>query len=220
MPQLPLFPLGTVLMPGAPLSLRVFETRYLTLLRDLIADPDDVRPFGVVAIRAGVEVGPDQVRDLYEVGCTAVLDQLAPVDDQTYALVAVGERRFSLDAIDHTAGTPYLLGEVTWLDEPTGDPSVVDAHATQVRRRLESYWAALWVTDLELSDLDEDPQTLSYQVDQVMVLDVADRQQLLAAPTTEARLAMALRLLNRERELVSRLGTVPHRPERGPASLN
>ena len=53
MPALPLFPLATVLLPGAPLRLQVFEDRYLALLRDLgeLDEPD--RVFGVVAIRQG-----------------------------------------------------------------------------------------------------------------------------------------------------------------------
>lgn len=220
MPQLPLFPLGTVLMPGARLPLQVFEHRYLAMLRDLIADPDDVLPFGVIAIRAGVEVGADQARDLYEIGCTAVLDQLAPIGENQYALVATGDRRFRLDGIDHTSGTPYLTGEVTWLDEPGGDASRLDAAATRVRQLLQTYWEALGVTDLDRSDLEDDPHELSYQVDQVMVLDVADRFQLLAAASTEDRLGLAIRLLTRERELVARLGTVPLRPDRGSPSLN
>lgn len=220
MPRLPLFPLGTVLMPGARLPLQIFEHRYLAMLQDLIADPEDVQPFGVVAIRAGVEVGVDQARDLYEIGCTAMLHRLAPAGEHRYALVATGGRRFRLDGIDLTAGTPYLTGEVTWLDEPGGDVSLLDATATRVRRLVENYWAALGVTDLDRSDLDEDPHELSYQVDQLVVLDLADRFLLLAATSTVERLAVAIRLLTRERELVARLGTVPMRPERGSPSLN
>nr|WP_238148157.1 LON peptidase substrate-binding domain-containing protein [Janibacter hoylei] len=49
-----MFPLGTVLLPGQPLPLQVFEPRYLTMLRD-VADGDG--RFGVVLIDRGFEVG-------------------------------------------------------------------------------------------------------------------------------------------------------------------
>lgn len=220
MATLPLFPLGTVLMPGARLPLRVFEPRYLTMLRDLIVDPDDVQPFGVVAIRSGIEVGVDQATDLYPIGCTAALDQLAPIGADQYALVAMGERRFRVESIDTEATTPYLTATVSWLDEPDGDPSRLDSAASQVRRLLQGYWRALGVNDLDVNDLEDDAHALSYQVDQVMVLDVSDRFQLLASTTTEARLSLAIRLLTRERELVSKLGTVPLRPDREAPNLN
>ena len=52
--SLPLFPLGTVLFPGADLSLRIFEPRYLDLVRACCRDDSG---FGVCAILAGHEVG-------------------------------------------------------------------------------------------------------------------------------------------------------------------
>ena len=55
---LPLFPLGTVLVPGMRLSLHVFEPRYRQLVADLLDDQDPGAPeFGVVALRQGWEVG-------------------------------------------------------------------------------------------------------------------------------------------------------------------
>ncbi len=51
---LPLFPLKTVLFPGGVLPLRVFETRYVDMVRACMKSG---APFGVVAIRAGAEVG-------------------------------------------------------------------------------------------------------------------------------------------------------------------
>ena len=65
---LPIFPLGTVLFPGARLPLRIFEPRYRTLIEDVLERTDGAREFGVVAIRSGVEVGGHGVQSLYEVG--------------------------------------------------------------------------------------------------------------------------------------------------------
>ena len=65
---IPLFPLGTVLVPGLVLPLHVFEPRYRRLLADLAAKPEHERGFGVVAIREGHEVGEGGARALHEVG--------------------------------------------------------------------------------------------------------------------------------------------------------
>src|SRR5580692_421875 len=75
--MLPLFPLSTVLFPGMRLPLHIFEERYQTLVADLLAGPEP-RRFGVIAIRAGTEVGADSVAALHEVGCVAVVRQAAP----------------------------------------------------------------------------------------------------------------------------------------------
>ena len=87
--RLPLFPLGTVLFPGLVLPLHIFEPRYRTLVADLVALPEsEPRRFGVVAIRAGREVGADGVRALHAVGCTAELRQVQRHEDGRYDIVA------------------------------------------------------------------------------------------------------------------------------------
>src|SRR5207247_2471399 len=55
---LPLFPLGSVLFPGALLPLHIFEPRYRLLIRRSV---ERERPFGIVLIRSGAEVGPAAV---------------------------------------------------------------------------------------------------------------------------------------------------------------
>ena len=52
--EIPLFPLNTVLFPGGPLPLRIFETRYTDMVRRCMREQS---AFGVVLIRAGAEVG-------------------------------------------------------------------------------------------------------------------------------------------------------------------
>src|ERR1043166_7667571 len=90
----PLFPLGTVLFPGAPLPLHIFEPRYRQLVADLLELPEDERQFGVIAIQAGREVGADGVKALHEVGCSAHVTATHPGADGTYELEAIGTRRF------------------------------------------------------------------------------------------------------------------------------
>src|SRR6476469_1061251 len=119
MATLPLFPLGTVLMPGARLPLQIFEPRYVQLLKDLLDGQDERLPvFGVIAIREGFEVGDDGVRALHPGGCGALLTQAAALEDERCLVVSERADRFRLDAIDESAGRPDATARVTWLTEP------------------------------------------------------------------------------------------------------
>ncbi|MFL6161183.1 MAG: LON peptidase substrate-binding domain-containing protein [Jatrophihabitantaceae bacterium] len=120
--QLPLFPLSTVLTPGMPLSLHVFEPRYRQLVADLLNDQDPRAPeFGVVALRGGWEVG--ELRELHPVGTTARVTDVLPLPDGRCDVSAIGERRFVIEQLD-TTSRPYLMATVRWLAEPDGRLSV------------------------------------------------------------------------------------------------
>ncbi|GAA2159520.1 hypothetical protein FHX52_3733 [Humibacillus xanthopallidus] len=217
MATLPLFPLGTVLLPGAQLPLQIFEPRYVALLRDLLAGQDERSPlFGVVAIREGYEVGEDGVRALHPVGCAALLTQAAALEGERFLVVSVGTDRFRLDGIDPAAATPYATGDVTWLDEPEGDDLRVSTLAERVREQLLAFAALLGQDEPELPD---DNRLLSYAVPQVVPLDVGDRQSLLESTDTESRLRLGLALVRREQEFATALGAVSQ-PPHPPMNLN
>ena len=210
MPEtLPLFPLGSVLMPGLVQAFNVFEERYRTLVEELEAQPEgSVREFGVVAIRSGREVGADGVRAreaLYPVGCTARVEQIDALEDGRFEIITVGHTRFRLLDIDATAGTPYLTGLVERLGEPDGDGASVFARS--VARHFDGYRDQLG-GDGRVTD-PSDPRMLSYLVAAAMRLDLADRQRLLEQPDTSARLSAELALLRRETALVAALQAVP-----------
>jgi Lon protease-like protein len=91
LPQpLPLFPLGTVLFPGALLSLKVFEPRYLSLVSRCLREQ---QPFGVLCIRQGREVGRDAL-DLEDVGTLARLDEVDAEQPSLLRVRCTGTRRF------------------------------------------------------------------------------------------------------------------------------
>ncbi|MGO4597279.1 LON peptidase substrate-binding domain-containing protein [Terrabacter sp. 2RAF25] len=219
MATLPIFPLSTVLMPGARLPLQIFEPRYVQLLHDLL-DGQDERPpvFGVVAIREGYEVGDDAVTALHPVGCGALLTQAAALEGERFFVVSEGTDRFRLDAIDDAAGTPYATARVTWLPESDGDGSKVTALAGVLRAELATFAASLG-REPEPGELPPDPRTLAYAVPDNVSLDVADRQRLLECVDTESRLRLGLQLVRRESEFASALGAVAP-PAVPPFSLN
>jgi uncharacterized protein len=206
--RLPIFPLGTVLVPGLVLPLQIFEPRYRQLVADLEELPEDEREFGVVAIREGSEVGVGSLRALYDVGCAASLQQISTAPDGRSQILSTGARRFRLLDLDADADTPYLTGLVEWLDEVEGnlDPT------TALRSR------ALWARYTELlggfgpqvvQDLPEDPGPLSYLLMTAVVMPLHERQGLLSAPTDAARLEAVNRFLREEVTIMSVVPSLP-----------
>src|SRR4051794_29363897 len=93
MALMPMFPLGSVLLPGAVLPLHVFEPRYRTLVDACLAA--DEHEFGVVLIDRGHEVGGGDVRR--RAGTVARMMQVAELEAGRYAVVAVGTRRIRVE---------------------------------------------------------------------------------------------------------------------------
>jgi Lon protease-like protein len=132
-------------------------------------------------------------------------------------LVATGVRRFRLEGLEDT-GTPYLTGDVTWLEEPpaAGDPQVPGLVA-RVRAAHERYLETVGAT---VEPVDEALGRVAYRTVEQMVLDVADRQRVLDAPDTVTRLRLVLDLLHRETAIVQTFGALPGTPDPGAAGLN
>jgi hypothetical protein len=209
--RLPLFPLGLVMLPGLLLPLHVFEQRYRDLVRDLLELPEPERRFGVVAIREGREVGADGVTALHEVGCVAQLRRVTPYDDGRFDIVATGAQRFRLTGL--ADGAAYATGLVELLPDELGGADEAALLDRAVRSAFRGYLAALGQArdedDLEAGDLPDDSLVLSYVVAASVVVDLEDRQRLLASPDGVARLRAELALLRRETTLLRTLTALP-----------
>ena len=118
--QVPIFPLRTVLFPGGPLPLRIFEPRYLDMISDCLKKD---KPFGVVLIREGDETG---LSSTYDVGTLAKITDWYQGSDGLLGVTAVGEQRFRLIANEQQADG-LNLGEVELLP-PDPDMPLPDEH--------------------------------------------------------------------------------------------
>ncbi|EQD88153.1 LON peptidase substrate-binding domain-containing protein [Saccharopolyspora erythraea] len=212
MDTLPLFPLSTVLLPGASLPLHVFEPRYRQLTMDLLNEVVPDRRFGVVAIRQGWEVGEDNVDSMYDVGCSAVLRDVRQLPEGRYDITASGEQRFRLLQIDREAA-PYLMARVQWLPdvEPKKDSEDLrDRLAASARSAHERYHGTgLRGDSYEAPDDGTAVDELSYALAEDCVLSTEDRQALLAETDPLARLRLVRRLMLREAEFLRELRAVP-----------
>jgi Lon protease-like protein len=200
---LPLFPLGTVLFPGMILPLRIFEERYRLMVADLLQRPEP-REFGVIAIRKGREVGADAVHELYDIGCVATVREVTPHPDGRFDLVIVGARRFRLLRADQTL--PYYQAEVELLlDEEDGEGAAGPAEVAAVQAAFRDYVNALADRAgavIRVADIPDDPVMLSHVVAAAMIIDLPERQGLLAEPDCRSRLRAERQLLTRERAML------------------
>jgi Lon protease-like protein len=216
-----------VLFPGLVLPLHIFEDRYRSLVRHLMAQPEGTRrEFGVVAIRRGWEVQePPLPADrpatsaaitLHDVGCTAELRQVTEHPDGRFDIVTVGRRRFRIGRIDRDS-EPYLTADVDWLPEPEGRDEAAELLAPRVLALFRQYLGLLrpgtdgvpTAAEPAGEQLPEDATVLSHLVAATAALSVDDRQRLLTAVDTASRLRSELRILSREAALLRRVRAVP-----------
>ena len=123
MTPIALFPLNIVLFPDGPLPLRIFETRYVDMVRRCMREGHG---FGVALIREGREVGMGET-DTYEVGTLAKITDFHQLPDGLLGLSCVGQQRFGIQARSRQADGLHLA-EVQWLDAEPAVP-VPSRHA-------------------------------------------------------------------------------------------
>ena len=203
-----MFPLSSVLFPGATVPLRVFEERYLALVGHLLGIEDPAaRVFGSVAIREGYEVGDHGSQSLYRVGVLLQMVEAEQRDDGTWSILAVARERIVLDRLD-TSGV-FPRGEVTVRPDPEEDvPAEV---LERVRATFTAYRAALAdvATDPWEGSLPRDPAYLSWALAAGVPLPMSDRQSLLESPDTTARLRKITALLRAELRAMNVIPSLP-----------
>ena len=147
MPVMPMFPLSTVLMPAMPLSLRIFEERYLKLLGDLMLDENP--EFGVVLIERGAEIGGGEKR--LGIGTLASVTDIGTLD-QFYGLESTGTQRFRVNA--WLPDDPYPMADIDFIPDLVWNDSLMPA-----RVHLETKVRNLLAFASEFGDLQYGPET-------------------------------------------------------------
>src|SRR4029077_19493388 len=147
--EIPLFPLHTVLCPGIVLPLHIFEDRYRALTRHCL---DTGAPFGVVLIREGHEAGTVRTLALAGVGALVEIREAGRYPDGRYDLLAAATGRFAIDAVD-PGREPYLVADVTPLEDEVGDEAHAERLAASAIRRFVRYLELMRARDGETSEV-------------------------------------------------------------------
>lgn len=196
----PMFPLGSVLLPGMVLPLQVFEDRYRALMRDCMAGD---RRFGVALIERGSEVGGGDIRAM--TGTMAQIVQADELPDGRWAVIAVGSHRIRVTG--WLPDDPYPRAEVEdWPDvrsaDPEGSVTAYEARVGQLRRIL-ALAVELGADADPMVELADDAEMGSFQIGVLSPIGALDRQRVLTALGVDERLSLLEELLD-DQELMLR----------------
>ncbi len=204
--RLRLFPLNSVLFPGAVLNLHIFEPRYKQMINECLEAGEG---FGVALIAEGAEAGDPNVLP-HDVGSIAEIVDVQPLPFGRYFISTVGRNRFRIREV--VSREPYLVAEVDELEdsEQYADREV-DELLPAVLERFEEYLAMLVEFSGQESTVDlpdDDALSTSYLIGDMLQVAERVKQRLLELADTKARLRAEYdfleRLLPQLRKLVER----------------
>ena len=192
--EMPLFLLRTVLFPGMPLPLHVFEERYKLMIDECL---EHGRPFGVVLIKEGPEVGGPA--SPHQVGTSAIITQSNKLEGGRLSIVSVGYQRFRIHSIvqEH----PFLTAKVEVLGMLDEDTEEATTWAAEVLSLLEPYVEALGEATekrVEVSRIPTKPTLLAFLTAILLQVPLTDKQRLLSTESIAKMLALEVGYLKRE----------------------
>jgi len=178
----PLFPLKTVLFPGGPLALKVFEPRYLDMLSQCEKTGDS---FGICLISEGSEVGPAPV--VYPVGTLVNITFWENRKDGLLGISVKGEQKFNI--INKRVLTNELsVADVELLDLETVQ-TLPEQYLSMVSV-LEKIIQPLQHPYINLPKKYDDATWVGSRLSELLPLPLTTKQQLLELNEPMGRLAM------------------------------
>ena len=187
---LPLFPLKTVVFPGGRLPLRIFEQRYLDMIKQAIADDT---PFGICAIREGAETGTPAVP--YDVGtCVRVTDWDMP-ETGILHIETVALDRFVIRST-HTEPNGLLVGKVesVSVESAVPVPDELELSVEILRHIINEYGDAHFPEPHEL----DNAVWVGYRLSEVLPLTLSIKQNLLEMNDSVTRLRILTEFLKKQ----------------------
>ena len=187
-----LFPLHTVLFPGGPLPLRIFETRYTDMVRRCMREQ---QPFGVVLIQEGDEAGP--VATTATVGCSARIADFYTLQDGLLGISCVGERKFRVrERVARAGWTQCRRGDVARRrSRKSRCPAEYAQFGDTVRRALDELAEHYQHVEKKF----DDAAWIGARLTELLPIALNDKQALLELDDPVARLDALLSLVPAER---------------------
>jgi ATP-dependent Lon protease len=191
--QLPIFPLNTVLFPGAILPLHIFEERYKKMIEYAV---DNGNLFGL-SYRSNAAIGRETPPEVGSVGCVAQINALMPLESGRMNIVSSGLVRYRV--IGFRQQLPFLIARTeAFGDDPESDTEMDRAFSDVedlCRQFLEAARALDENTAPASNELPEDPESLSLLMSSVLPIENESKQTLLESTSTTFRLAKLKQLL-------------------------
>jgi uncharacterized protein len=187
MPEIPLFPLNTVLFPGGLLPLRIFEPRYVDMVGRCLRGNE---PFGVVLVKHGSDT--DREVATAAVGSSARIVDFQRLEDGLLGLLCRGEQRFRIQS-HHRLEDGLNCAAVEWLTEPRVSP--LEAEHRALVPLLREAMAKLTTVARYLEADYDDAAWVGYRLAELLPLDRSLQQHLLELDDPNARLNLLAPLI-------------------------
>ena len=188
--KVPIFPLSTVLFPGAVLPLRIFEVRYMDMAKACLKDGS---LFGVCLIREGFEVGTPAVPE--PVGCLARIGEADMEELGILKVRAEGLERFRIVDSETTA-QGLIVGEIERLEtEPAGEAPGLQECADFLAKAIVGIGEERFAAPYHF----EDPSWVSFRLAEILPLRNDVKQKLLELRDASVRLAILHRFLRQQK---------------------
>jgi Lon protease-like protein len=185
--EIAVFPLSTVLFPGAILPLHIFEERYKQMMRYAI---ENGNVFGM-SYRSDAAIGRETPPEIGSVGCLAKVNAVVPLEGGKMNVVSTGLIRYKVVGLQQS--TPFVVARIEHLTddlEPGADLNqIFDEIADTCRKFLEAAQALDESNAPITQDLPEEPEAFSLLVSSALPIDNDAKQALLEMTSTRLRLS-------------------------------
>jgi Lon protease-like protein len=189
--ELPLFPLNTVLFPRGPLPLRIFETRYVDMVKRCMREGVC---FGVVLVQGGSEVG--QAPGYADIGTSARIIDFNLLQDGLLGITCRGERRFRVLRRWREADG-LNMGAVEWIDPPAPAATSVPVEYRHLADLLRRVLPELGDVYAGLEPRYDDADWVGARLIEILPLALGDKQSCLELEDPLERLALIAPLIRR-----------------------
>jgi Lon protease-like protein len=184
--EVAIFPLGTVLFPGAILPLHIFEDRYKQMMRFAT---ENGNLFGL-SYRSDALIGRDTPPELGSVGCLAKIQAVMPLDEGRMNVISSGLVRYRIAELHQV--TPFIIARVeAFTDDLEADQELNDLFENMLDRCKKFLAAAQALDETPTTiddDLPEDPEAFSLLISSVLPIENDAKQSLLEMTSTRSRL--------------------------------
>jgi Lon protease-like protein len=194
--KIPLFPLGTVLFPDGVIALKIFEARYLDMIKRCLREKTE---FGVISIIKNIESDQESISATFsQIGTLAQIEDFDPVQPALYMTKSFGTQRFKLlNSTQEASG--LWIGEVELLEN---DPLIpVPQEHQKVAKLLDEIISVIQSEDL----MGEAPFKQPYKVDdcgwvsnrlaELLPISLAQKNHLLAQTNPRIRLDLVTEII-------------------------
>jgi ATP-dependent Lon protease len=184
--EIPIFPLTTVLFPGAILPLHIFEERYKDMMRYAIENQGQ---FGL-SYHPDAAIGVETPPAIGSVGCAAKISAVMPLEQGRMNVISTGLVRYHI--VDVKQAAPFVIAVIEPFSddpEPQSDLSRLQNDTSELAGQFLNVLQALNDTSApEQFDLPEDPESFSLSVASALPIDNETKQGLLETTSTRLRL--------------------------------